>query len=222
MNAKPAADLLVRAERVRTMDPMAGPVTALAIRDGKIAVTAGPGEERDLLETWNGPETVMLDDAGLVVLPAFVDTHNHLMLAARNILGVPVSGASDISQIVALVRERAAHTPPGKWIITAADWHELQLAERRLPTCPPGAAAPPRGRPRRWPGPGVCAVRGARSRHGPRSSGRTAGMAHLPACPGRGRRGHAVAHVGTEVRTRRRRGGCGPGAALQGPGRLPR
>jgi hypothetical protein len=70
MNAKPAADLLVRPERVRTMDPMAGPVTALAIRDGKIAVTAGPGEERDPLETWNGPETVMLDDAGLVVLPA--------------------------------------------------------------------------------------------------------------------------------------------------------
>jgi len=38
MNAKPAADLLVRAARVRTMDPAAGPVTTLAIRDGKIAV----------------------------------------------------------------------------------------------------------------------------------------------------------------------------------------
>jgi predicted amidohydrolase YtcJ len=134
MNAKPAADLLVRAARVRTMDPAAGPVTTLAIRDGKIAAAAGPGEERELLETWNGPETIMLDDAGLVVLPAFVDTHNHLMLAARNILGVPVSGASDIGQIVGLVRERAARTAPGQWIITAADWHELQLAERRLPT----------------------------------------------------------------------------------------
>jgi predicted amidohydrolase YtcJ len=134
MNAKPAADLLVRAERVRTADPAAGPVTALAIRDGKIAAVAGPGEERGLLEAWNAPDTVVLDDAGLVVLPAFVDTHNHLMLAARNILGVPVSGATDISQIVALIRERAARTPPGQWIITAADWHELQLAERRLPT----------------------------------------------------------------------------------------
>jgi len=132
MNAAPAADLVVRAARVRTMDP-AGPVTALAIRDGTIAAVAGPGEEADLLEAWRGPGTVVLDDAGLVVLPAFVDTHNHLMLAARNILGVPVSGASDISQIVALVAERAARTPPGQWIITAADWHELQLAERRPP-----------------------------------------------------------------------------------------
>jgi hypothetical protein len=56
------------------------------------------------------------------------------MLAARNILGVPVSNARDIAQVVALIRERAAQTPPGRWILTAADWHELQLAERRLPT----------------------------------------------------------------------------------------
>jgi predicted amidohydrolase YtcJ len=134
MNAEPVADLVVLAARVRTMDPAAGPVTALAIRDGRIAAVAGPGQERDLLAAWHGPDTDVLDDPGLVVLPAFVDTHNHLMLAARNILGVPVSGARGISQIVALVRDRAAHTPPGRWIITAADWHELQLAERRLPT----------------------------------------------------------------------------------------
>jgi predicted amidohydrolase YtcJ len=134
MSSKPAAELLVRAGTVRTMDPVTEPVTALAIREGKIAAVAGPEGERDLLTAWHGPDTIMLDDAGLVVLPAFVDTHNHLMLAARNILGVPVSRARAISQVVELIRERAAHTPPGRWIITAADWHELQLAERRLPT----------------------------------------------------------------------------------------
>jgi predicted amidohydrolase YtcJ len=134
MSARPAADLLVRAATVRTMDPDAGPVTALAIRDGKIAAVAGPGEESGLAAAWQDPDTVVLDDPGLVVMPAFVDTHNHLMLAARNILGVPVSAARDISQIVGLIRERAAQTPAGRWIITAADWHELQLAERRLPT----------------------------------------------------------------------------------------
>jgi predicted amidohydrolase YtcJ len=128
------ADLVVQAAAVRTMDPAAGPVTALAVRDGAIAAAAGPDEAAGLLAAWRGPDTVVLDDPGLVVLPAFVDTHNHLMLAARNILGVPVSGARDIAQIIALIRERAAQTPPGLWVITAADWHELQLAERRLPT----------------------------------------------------------------------------------------
>ncbi len=68
------------------------------------------------------------------MLPAFVDTHNHLILAAQNILGVPVSQAADIPGMVRLIRERAARTPPGQWIRSAADWHELRLAERRLPT----------------------------------------------------------------------------------------
>ena len=127
------AGLIVRAATVRTMEPGAGPVTSLAVRDGRIAAVAGPGQEGDLL-AWRGPDTVVLDDPGLVVLPAFVDTHNHLMLAARNILGVPVSAARDIAEIVRLIRERAASTPSGRWIVTAADWHELGLAERRLPT----------------------------------------------------------------------------------------
>jgi predicted amidohydrolase YtcJ len=134
MSTEPAAELLVRAAMVRTMDPAAGPATALAMRAGKIVAIAGPEGERDLLASWRGPDTVVLDDTGLVVLPAFVDTHNHLMLAARNILGVPMSQARDIHQIVQLIRERASHTPSGRWIITAADWHEFQLSERRLPT----------------------------------------------------------------------------------------
>ncbi|HEX3488363.1 MAG TPA: amidohydrolase [Streptosporangiaceae bacterium] len=134
MSTQPHAGLIVRAATVRTMEPGAGPVTSLAVRDGRIAAAAGPGAEGDLLAAWRGPDTVVLDEPGLVVLPAFVDTHNHLMLAARNILGVPVSAARDIAEIVRLIRERAAHTPPGQWIVTAADWHELQLAERRLPT----------------------------------------------------------------------------------------
>jgi predicted amidohydrolase YtcJ len=133
------ADLIVVATAVHAMASDtaaadAGPVAALAVRDGWIAATAGPDGARGLLTAWRGPGTVVLHDPGLVVLPAFVDTHNHLMLAAQNILGVPVSQAADIPGLVQLIRERAASTPPGQWIRTAADWHELRLAERRLPT----------------------------------------------------------------------------------------
>jgi predicted amidohydrolase YtcJ len=134
MRFKTVAELIVRAGTVRTMDPAVGLTTALAVRGGRIEAVAGPERESELLATWRGPETVVLDEPGLVVLPAFVDTHNHLMLAARNTLGVPVSQARDIDQVVRLIRERAARTPPGQWVITAADWHETQLAERRLPT----------------------------------------------------------------------------------------
>src|SRR5580658_3227251 len=134
-----AADLIVVARTVHTMagNTRAGgapPVTALAIRDGRIAATAGPGDHGELTAAWRGPGTVMIDEPGLVVLPAFVDTHNHLMLAGQNILGVQVSRAASIPRLVAMIAERAAQTPPGQWIRSAADWHELGLAERRLPT----------------------------------------------------------------------------------------
>ncbi len=128
------ADLIVVASAVHTMAAHAPPVSVLAIRDGRITATAGPDGRRGLLAAWRGAGTVVIDDPGLVVLPAFVDTHNHLMLAAQNILGVPVSQAAGIPGLVSLIRERAGRTPPGQWIRTGADWHELRLAERRLPT----------------------------------------------------------------------------------------
>src|ERR1700754_1289071 len=119
--AEVAADVVVRAGTVHTMDPAAPPVTGIAMRQGRIIAVARPGEELDGVV---GPRTTVLDDTALAVLPAFIDTHNHLMLAGRNVLGVPVSRATGIAEFVELVRERAARTPAGEWILTGADWHE--------------------------------------------------------------------------------------------------
>ncbi len=125
-----AADLVVHADKVYTMDP-AGPVAAgLAIQHGEIVAVARRADE---LAGLTGAGTLVLGGPGLVVLPSFTDTHNHLLLAARNVLGVPVSQAADLAGFLGLIRERAAVTPPGQWIVTAADWHELRLAERRMP-----------------------------------------------------------------------------------------
>jgi len=127
------ADLVVRAQKVYTMDPAVPVAAGLAVRGGEIVAVA-----RDLaeLDEQIGPDTTVLgeDLEDLVVIPAFIDTHNHLMLAAHNVLGVPVSRAETLEQIIGLIKERADQTPRGQWIITGADWHENRLAERRLPT----------------------------------------------------------------------------------------
>jgi predicted amidohydrolase YtcJ len=128
------ADLVVRAQKVYTMDPAAPVAAGLAVRGGEIVAVPRDAAELDEL---TGPDTTVLGGEGLpdlVVLPAFIDTHNHLMLSAHNVLGVPVSRAGNLDQMIGLIRERAARTPQGQWIITAADWHENRLAERRLPT----------------------------------------------------------------------------------------
>jgi predicted amidohydrolase YtcJ len=126
------ADLVVRASVVHTLDD-APETTAFAVQDGTVVATAGPGGEAALLRDWTGPETDLIDEPDLVVLPAFVDTHCHLMLAARSVYGVPVAEATTLADVLDAIRRRAASTPAGQWIVTAANWHEYQLAERRLP-----------------------------------------------------------------------------------------
>ena len=126
-----AADLVVRAQKVYTMDPAVPVAAGLAVQDGEIVAVARNAQE---LDEQTGPDTAILGGEDVVVLPAFIDTHNHLMLSAHNVLGVPVSQAGDLGQLIGLIRERAAATPQGQWIITAADWHEIRLAERRLPS----------------------------------------------------------------------------------------
>ncbi|MFF4575878.1 amidohydrolase family protein [Streptomyces sp. NPDC001410] len=71
---------------------------------------------------------------GATVLPAFDDTHTHLIFAALGAHDVPVHQARTIPEFLDLIRQRATTTPEGEWIRTTTNWQELNLAERRLPT----------------------------------------------------------------------------------------
>ncbi|WP_248704761.1 amidohydrolase [Curtobacterium sp. MWU13-2055] len=107
---------------------------AVAVRGGRIVAVAADAAGVDALHgTWRGDSTSVFLQHG-VLAPLFVDTHNHLALASRNVLGVPMHDVRTIDEILDRIQERAAHTPAGSWVITAADWHEMQLQERRFPT----------------------------------------------------------------------------------------
>ncbi len=105
--------------------------TAIAVAEGTIVALA-TGDVDDLLSRWRSSDTehVRLDG---VPHPAFIDTHNHLVLTSANELGVPMSARRSVTDILEGIRERAAITPAGEWIVTAADWHESLVAEGRLP-----------------------------------------------------------------------------------------
>jgi predicted amidohydrolase YtcJ len=83
-----------------------------------------------------GGDTHVLDAPDVTILPAFEDTHNHLMFAAQNTGLVPVDRAHTLAEFIDLIRQRAAQVPPGSWIQTSAAWHEVNLVEGRLPTAP--------------------------------------------------------------------------------------
>ena len=69
------------------------------------------------------------------LLPGFVDAHVHILAAAAADAGPDVSpGAiTSIAELLELLREAAARTPPGGWV-RAAGYEETMLAEGRHPT----------------------------------------------------------------------------------------
>ena len=99
--------------------------------------------EPDGLDDLAGGGTVVVDAGDLTLLPAFADSHEHLMEASRNTLLVPVGQARSVAEFTGLVGAAAREATPGDWILTGMDWHESNLAENRLPTLAELDAAAP-------------------------------------------------------------------------------
>jgi len=125
------ADLIVKAGRVYAMNRAADVHAALAVRDGWIVAVS---DDRDGLDALASDGTHVVDDPELTLLPAFFDIHEHLLDSARNLARVRLEDAHSMDELIALIRERAGHTPKGVWIQTSNGWNESNLAEGRLPT----------------------------------------------------------------------------------------
>jgi predicted amidohydrolase YtcJ len=129
------ADLVIKADGIYSMaeahEAHARGFKAMAVRDGRIVALAPEREGADALI---GEGTVVVDDPGLTVLPTCDDTHTHLLGAGDAVTGVQVADARNLGEFLDLIRRRAAGTPTGAWIVTASNWHELRLAEKRMPT----------------------------------------------------------------------------------------
>jgi predicted amidohydrolase YtcJ len=113
---------------------------SVGVRGPEIAAVS---TEPDGLDDLAGSGTAIVDAGDLTLLPAFADSHEHLMEASRNTLLVPVDRARSIAEFTGMVAESARAAPPGKWILTSIGWHESNLAENRLPTLAELDAAAP-------------------------------------------------------------------------------
>lgn len=102
---------------------------------------AGVGSRADM-EALAGRGARMIDVAGATVMPGLIDTHPHLLhFAAREYSMVKLFDARNHDDIVERIRERAAVTPKGQWILCTPvgephyfvrrSWRDLD--ESRLP-----------------------------------------------------------------------------------------
>jgi predicted amidohydrolase YtcJ len=125
-----AADVIVKADQIYSMDGSGRAYRAIAIRGESILAVSIDSDELDGLRD---ARTRVIDGRTLTVLPADFDTHEHLLEASRNLALVPADEARSLSELADLIRARALLTPPGHWIVTTMSWNETRLAERRLP-----------------------------------------------------------------------------------------
>ena len=138
----PYADLIIKNANIYTMDLTIPEIQAkkydftvidngyVAVKDGKII---GVGEGYD--ESFAGPETVIEDAEGKVVMPGLIDSHMHAMFAGMDLKNVDLKDCNSKEEMMALIKERADQVEDGTWIKGAA-WNELAWGE--------GAAKPTR------------------------------------------------------------------------------
>ncbi len=110
-----APDLIVHNGRIHTLEAVNRTVSALAVGGGQIAAA---GDDSEVL-AHRGPQTRVIDLAGRTVVPGFYDAHPHLdRMGLRDLCGVAIAHCRSVTEICEAVREAAAHTPSGEWIVT--------------------------------------------------------------------------------------------------------
>src|SRR6516165_4553218 len=131
-------DYLIKAGAVHSMTGET--YRCVGLRGPEIdAVSAEP----DGLDDLAGADTAVVDAGDLTVLPAFADSHEHLIEASRNTLLVPVGKARSVAEFTGMIADAARDAAPGEWILTSMGWHESNLAENRLPSLAELDAAAP-------------------------------------------------------------------------------
>jgi predicted amidohydrolase YtcJ len=115
--------------KIYTMDDSRPLVEAVAIRDGRIAYVGNADEARRNA----GPRAEVIDLAGRVALPGFIESHSHPILLGRYLEEVDCRYCSSIEDIVEALRARAKVTHPGEWVVGNGYDHTL-LKELRHPT----------------------------------------------------------------------------------------
>jgi predicted amidohydrolase YtcJ len=124
----PAPDLILFNGQIATFVPELPRCRALACKDGRVVALGDDADVRALA----GAHTQQIDLGGRTAVPGFNDAHNHMLELGLKLGRLAVENCRSIAEMVELVREQAAHTPAGEWIV-GEGWNESLFAEGRLP-----------------------------------------------------------------------------------------
>jgi predicted amidohydrolase YtcJ len=107
------ADVILYNANVHTMDPTNPEAQAIAISGGRFLAVGS----KDEIDNLGSATTRRIDIGGHTVLPGFIDAHLHTASSGLRHLKEVDCDLRSIAAIQAAIRERAAKTPPGQWVV---------------------------------------------------------------------------------------------------------
>jgi len=114
-----AADLVLKNGKIVTLDPERPEVSALSAEGGRIT-KLGSDEE---IEAEIGPETVVIDLAGRLAIPGFIESHAHFLGIGDAKLQLELMGTGSWDEVLAKAQEAVARARPGE-LIRGRGWHQ--------------------------------------------------------------------------------------------------
>ncbi len=129
-SVRDAADLILLNGAVYTVDPALPWAEAVAVKEGRILAVGSSEEIRALA----GGETEVVDLAGTLLLPGFIDAHTHFLNGGFSLADIQLRDADSreefIARIRAYVEDPAAH---GEWVVNG-DWDHTLFDPPQLPS----------------------------------------------------------------------------------------
>ena len=114
-----SAELVLLGGRIVTMNPEMAEAQALACREGRIV---GIGSDSEI-KRHVGPDTCVINLAGRLVIPGFIEGHGHFVSLGRSKMELDLTRAKSWDEIAEIVRQAAKRAEPGEWIV-GGGWHQ--------------------------------------------------------------------------------------------------
>ena len=122
------ADLVLRGGRIVTLDAQTPEATALAARNGAIVALGTDAA----IARYIGPATQVIDLAGQLAMPGFIEGHGHFTGVGENRINLDFMGTKSWDEIVHMVAVAVENAKPGEWIV-GRGWHQDKWTSRPDP-----------------------------------------------------------------------------------------
>lgn len=107
------ADLVLLDFRIRTLDPQRPSATAVAVRGGSVIAVGSD----DVVRRLCGPHTAIVEGKGAVLVPGFVDAHQHALSAPEVARGVDLTTLRTRDELAAALARERERVGDGAWVL---------------------------------------------------------------------------------------------------------